>query len=218
MVRRTANMVSGLDGEEAPEHAEAAVEAVKPSLKGKGKSVDTAAEAAEAPEKKTRTRTKTGRKDARASIVKLHHSLMNSIGEQRRAASAIPSTDDPLAFDDQRLSIKAVGLPFLLRDQNPGLFFDRVIMLSRTRKAGSRVGRRINKAGADVLAILRPRATEDATAWLMASGISEMQKFLGDVQRHVRAAKRKNAGKMDIALAKEARTCRIINHAYPSNQ
>ncbi|MGE0526230.1 MAG: hypothetical protein AB7P49_04135 [Bdellovibrionales bacterium] len=159
---------------------------------------------ADASATKKKPKAKSGRKEKRAALVAQRRSMMQTAQMQRKAASRIPRNGEPDAEGDRRLEIKAVGLPVLLRDANPDLFVDRTIMLTRTRQAGSRAGMRRNKKGEAVLAILRPRATEEATELVMHFAMNDVAEFLQAVQRSVRGAKRKNVSSLDINLAIES--------------
>ena len=152
-----------------------------------------------------KVRTKPSRKETRASIVSKHRSLMQTAQSQRRAASRIPRDGESDDDGEMRLQIKAVGFPVLLRDADADLFFDKPVLLSRTRQAGSRAGMRTNKKGEQVMSILRTRATDEATELLMQYGIAAASEFMQNVQRSVRGAKRKNVSPLDIHLARECR-------------
>ena len=157
--------------------------------------------AAQEPEAAKKPSRKTGRKEELALKVKRTKAFISTIQQKRHAASKIPRNGENPEWEDERVAIKAVGYPVLMRDAEQDMFYDVHNMRNRTRLTGAKIVLRTNKKGATTEACVLPRAQDAATELILNIAITKVSGFLRATQEYVAMSRRKNIAPRDVSMA-----------------
>lgn len=141
---------------------------------------------------------KTSRKAEVAAKVKAYKTFVSGMQAKRKAASKIPRGGERSEWEAERLEIKAVGYPVLIRKADPSLFYDPHNLQQRVRLAGAHITLRPNKKGEQTEAVVLPRATPAATKLILDIAMTEISRLLRGSQEYVVASRRKNISARDI--------------------
>lgn len=160
------------------------------------------AEAAAEPAKPKKPRHKSTRKEELKRKVERTKAFELVMQRQRKAASNIPRNGEDSGWEDERIAIKAVGYPVLMRSADPECYYDTRKLANLARMAGSKIIRRTNKKGVMTEAVVRPRANDAATALILNIAMTRVAGFIRSSQEYVAMSRRKNIAARDVNMAK----------------
>jgi hypothetical protein len=168
------------------------------------------AEDAAEPAEPRKPRNKTSRKEElkrRVAKTKAFEALMQNM---RKAASKIPRKGEDSGWEDERIAVKAVGYPVLMRSADPECYYDTRKMANLARTAGSKIVHRVNKKGVMTEAVVRPRANDAAMALILNIAMTRVAGFMRSSQEYVAMSRRKNLAARDVKMAMRRYTRRFV--------